>query len=188
MLSTYSFAGTSNKSQDYNDQALMETWMNSWMGSTKLPVGTLHLSRFQNPVYFLTKPISWKPNGSNIPYKEVTVPKGFVTDFASIPKVFWSLLRPDGEYTYAAIIHDYLYWTQTRSREESDQIFKLVMRDFSVDSIKAEAIFSIVRFGGGYAWKNNQEAIKNGEKRMLKKFPQDPRITWEEWKERPDVF
>ena len=92
IASTYILGETSNKSNDYNNQVIMETWMNEWMGSTKLPVGALHLSRFKNPVYFLTKPISWIPNDESITYGEVAVPKGFVTDLASIPQVFWSLL------------------------------------------------------------------------------------------------
>ena len=49
------------------------------------------------------------------------MPTGFVTDFASIPPIFYSVLRPDGEYAYAAVIHDYLYWTQTRPREDADE-------------------------------------------------------------------
>ena len=47
----------------------------------------------------------------------ITVPKGFVTDFASVPKELWSFgLSLHGKFSKAAIIHDYLYWTQGCSR------------------------------------------------------------------------
>lgn len=166
----------------------MERWMNEWMSLTKMPIGALHVTRFKDPTYIVTKPISWVPNAGQPSYAKVTVPKGFVTDFASIPQVFWSLLRPDGDYTYAAIIHDYLYWTQKRSREECDEILKLAMEDFGVASSKVFAIHKAVRVGGASAWSDNSELRKKGEQRILRKFPQDPRITWAEWKTDPDVF
>jgi hypothetical protein len=37
---------------------------------------------------------------------------GFVTDFASIPRPFWSLLPTWGQYGPASIVHDFLYWDQ----------------------------------------------------------------------------
>src|SRR5262245_61834039 len=49
----------------------------------------------------------------------IVVPKGFVTDFASIPQALWSLgLSPHGQYSRAAVIHDFLYWTQGCSRAQ----------------------------------------------------------------------
>ena len=42
----------------------------------------------------------------------IVVPPGFVTDLASIPPEFWGpplKLTPTGQYSRAAIIHDYLY-------------------------------------------------------------------------------
>ena len=92
----------------------------------------LELSRFKDPTYFLLRPISWYPNASQAGnFDAVTVPTGFVTDFASIPQIFWSILRPDGDYAYAAAIHDWLYWDQARPRHVADQIFALAMQDFS---------------------------------------------------------
>jgi len=40
---------------------------------------------------------------------EITVPAGFDTDYASIPRIFWPIYPPDGEYAPAAILHDFLY-------------------------------------------------------------------------------
>ncbi|HEV8037226.1 MAG TPA: DUF1353 domain-containing protein [Bryobacteraceae bacterium] len=164
-----------------------EKWMESWR-SERAPVGALYLGRFADPIYFLTKPITWKPNEGQERYQEVSVPAGFVTDLASIPRVFWTLLRPDGRYAYSAIVHDYLYWFQTRPREESDTILKLGMKDFSIDVVTITAIYDAVRVGGGASWSGNERLRKAGEKRILKRFPDDPRTTWAEWKELPDNF
>ncbi len=166
----------------------IEDWMTAWMSVSKAPGGMLKISRFREPVYFLTAPISWTPNAGQERYSAVTVPQGFVTDFASIPRVFWSALRPDGEYAYAAVVHDYLYWTQTRSREEADNILKMVMEDFDVGAITVEAIYGAVRVGGKAAWNGNAEKRAEGEQRILTRYPQDPRTRWEDWKQRPGVF
>lgn len=164
-----------------------EQWMKEWM-DVKLPVGTLHLSRFRDPIYFLIKQVSWRPNPGQEAHPRVDVPVGFVTDFASIPRIFWSLLRPDGEYTYAAIVHDYLYWTQTRPRDVADLIFKFGMEDFRVSSNTVSLVYDAVRLGGGSAWDNNTRLRTQGEKRILKRFPDDPRVSWDDWKRVPDVF
>src|SRR5262245_7866555 len=75
-----------------------EDWMDRWSMIARAPGGPLQVSRFKEPLYFLLKPISWTPNAGQAGYQAVEVPTGFVTDFASIPRAFWSLLRPDGDY------------------------------------------------------------------------------------------
>jgi hypothetical protein len=116
------------------------------------------------------------------------VPTGFVTDFASIPRVFWSALRPDGLYTYAAIVHDYLYWTQTRSRQASDMILKFGMEDFAVGTITVEAIYHAVDWFGQGAWDENAKLKAGGEQRILTRFPDDPTTRWDAWKKNLDNF
>jgi hypothetical protein len=46
---------------------------------------------------------------NNLASRKITVPAGFVTDFASIPRALWDILPPTGLYGKAAVIHDYLY-------------------------------------------------------------------------------
>jgi hypothetical protein len=167
----------------------VDEWMREWMGRT--PIGTLYLSRFAEPVYYLLKPIAWRPDPGVIAQrslKSVEVPAGFVTDLASVPRAFWSLLRPDGRYVYPAIIHDFLYWTQDRHRSDADMILKTGMEEFSVDAATTAAIYHAVRLGGGVSWQNNIELRMRGERRILKKFPNDPRTTWSSWKRTADVF
>lgn len=171
-----------------SNEMSIEAWMSEWMSGAKAVKGMLKLSRFWEPIYFLTAPISWKPNPDQKRYKAVIVPKGFVTDLASIPPIFFSALRPDGEYAYAAVVHDYLYWTQTRPRDEADDILNMAMQDFKVGTVKIGAIYTAVRLAGKTAWNGNTDKKTQGEKRILTQFPQDPLTRWEDWKQRPEVF
>lgn len=169
----------------------VEEWMNDWMRSrTKAVAGALHLQRFKDPIYIITKPIAWKPNSGQESFPEVNVPKGFVSDFASIPSIFWSRLRPDGEYTYPAIIHDYLYWVQDPAipRKQADMIFKLAMKDFGINPFLIGLIHTAVRATGSLAWIENAEKKANGEKRILRRFPENPTVSWDDWKNERNVF
>jgi hypothetical protein len=182
---------------DYADQKQADEWMRQWMSEAtrrppsgeQIPIGPLYIGRFADPVYFLREPIAWVPGShQNQHYKTVKVPTGFVTDFASIPREFWSLMRPDGLYAYAAVIHDYLYWDQSLSRETCDEILKFCMEDFRIDYVTVTSIYAGVRTGGWKAWAENAALKKRGEKRILKRFPMNPTIRWAQWKVQPDVF
>ena len=166
----------------------IKSWMDQWMKTDRTAVTPLQVSRFADPIYFLLQPITWKPNPGQEHFQSVTVPRGFVTDFASIPRVFWSALRPDGRYTWPAIVHDYLYWTQTTSKEQADTIFKFGMEDLGVGTVTSTGIYEAVHLFGKQAWDKNAQLKAKGEKRILKTFPQDPATTWEQWKKRSDVF
>lgn len=182
------FIGLQAAHAQSEDPAVIERWMEAWMSDQKATVGNLHLSRFIEPIYYLLKPTIWLPDKGQEHLKSVNVPIGFVTDFASIPRVFWSVLPPDGKYTHPAIVHDYLYWTQAAPREDADQILKIMMEDFSVNGVTVGLIYSAVRTFGGSAWDNNAKLKASGERRTLKTFPEDPLTTWEQWKKRPEVF
>jgi hypothetical protein len=163
-----------------------EDWLDN-LTERKSLSGPLHLLRFADGFYVLTKPIAWSPNPGQ-PHRRVEVPSGFVTDFASTPRAFWSFLPPDGDYAYAAIVHDYLYWKQDLSREESDEIFKLVMEDLKIAPTTVATIYGAVRFSGGSAWDSIAQMKATGEKRILKVFPNDPNARWQEFKMRPAPF
>jgi hypothetical protein len=166
----------------------MQTWLKRY--GTKAPVGVPDMSPFADwDYYYLNKPISWRPEAEyQSEYKTIEVPPGFVTDLTSIPRIFWSILPKTGRYAHAAIIHDYLYWTQTLPRDVADKVLKIDMEESNVDSSTVSAIYNAVRTFGESAWNENAELKAKGEKRFLKKFPEDPRISWEEWKKQKDVF
>lgn len=137
--------------------------------------------------YVMNGTIRWYPDEGQ-DAQEVEVPEGFVTDLASIPRVFWQVLRPEGRYAYAAVVHDYLYWTQTRPRLEADRILKFAMEDSGVNPRTIDLIYQAVRRFGKSAWDSNAREKRMGGRRFLKRFPDEFTIAWDDWKKRPDVF
>jgi len=100
----------------------------------------------------------------------ITIPSGFVTDFASIPQIFHSLLRQNGSYLLPAVVHDYLYWKQTCTRDQSDQILRLGMIENQVPELQRVAIYGAVRFAGGFAWEAN---ARDQAARLVRIIPPD---------------
>jgi hypothetical protein len=176
--------------ESFADSEAAASWMaEAIANSERAPSGVLRLSRFVEAIWFLTAPIGWRPNpGQEKLFAPIEVPTGFVTDLASIPRIFWTVLPRDGEYAYAAIIHDYLYWTHISDRSTSDEILRSTMVDFGVPSWQLAAIYGAVRLGGGGPWDENRRLYEQGERRVLKTFPDDPAIRWTDWKKRSDVF
>jgi len=168
-----------------------DDWMKEWKKTSlvnKDLQGPLDLRRFKDPMYILLCPIGWKPKKITQDLSALVVPAGFVTDFASIPRVFWSIFKPDGNYAYAAVLHDYLYWQQDRSRSSADAIFRAAMDDLKITDFQSATLFHAVDLFGESAWESNKKLKSAGERRILSKFPTDPNVTWAEWKSRPDVF
>lgn len=86
----------------------------------------------------------------------IMVPKGFITDGASIPRLFWNILQPYGPYFPAALIHDYLYSKDNVykvSREIADVIFLNGMKDCGVGFFQRTMIYRAVRMCGWMARK-----------------------------------
>lgn len=82
----------------------------------------------------------------------ITVPKGFTTDFASVPRIFWTLIPPDGKYSQAAVLHDYLYVQKITTRKKADKIFLEAMKVLKVPFWKRRVMYYAVRLGGGFCW------------------------------------
>ncbi|EAO2871951.1 DUF1353 domain-containing protein [Salmonella enterica] len=80
----------------------------------------------------------------------IEVPAGFITDLATVPRIFWIMLPPDGKYAKAAIIHDYLYDNALRTKKEADLIFLDGMTVLGVPRWKRTIMYCAVRlFGRG---------------------------------------
>lgn len=158
---------------------------------TRTTDGQLQFGRFRDRIYWLLQPMNWKPSPEfreQEGYPEVTVPVGFVTDLASIPRIFYTILPPDAEYTVPAIVHDYLYWTQSVTRTQADNIINFSMRDYHIGPITRNLIYEGVHLGGSLAWKDNAKARLGGEKRILTRFPKSSNVKWSEWKSDPQNF
>jgi hypothetical protein len=83
----------------------------------------------------------------------ITVPAGFKTDLASIPRVLWNVLPPVGSYDAAAVVHDYLYQHNGVTRRQADDILHEAMGVLGVSSAVREAIYLGVRLGGWVTWR-----------------------------------
>lgn len=166
-----------------------ECWMNAVFNTLHATNSPLHLGRFLDPMYYLLDKIAWNPD-PGIEAAPVTVPAHFVTDLTSVPRLFWSELRPDGEYAFAAIVHDYLYWEQPAgiARSDADLVLKYIMEEFGVPRIKVGAIYAAVRSFGGGPWGANARLKAEGEKRILKRVPKSPKVRWSDWKQEEGVF
>ena len=149
--------------------------------------GVLSLTRFLDEMYVVNTEFRWVPN-TDFELKHVIVPRGFVTDLASVPTVFYTLFRPDGQYAQAAVVHDYLYWCQVTSRKLADQVFEQAMQDLLVSPFQKKALFEAVSALGERSWQRNAAMKRQGERRILKIFPSSPTMTWREWKMKADVF
>lgn len=89
----------------------------------------------------------------------VVVPRGFVTDLASIPRIAWPLIGPSGAHAQAAVIHDWLYRDQSQySRRDSDAIFLEAMRESGVNQARRWILWLGVRFPvGALVWYRNSK-------------------------------
>jgi hypothetical protein len=53
----------------------------------------------------------------------IIVPEGFVTNFASTPKILWSIAPSIGRHSKGALIHDWLYTCHKEGRPWADRVF-----------------------------------------------------------------
>lgn len=88
----------------------------------------------------------------------VYVPEGYLTDGASVPRIFWNIVPPWGIYGQAAIVHDYLYQHLTImvhgnpnkiTRRYADKIFLEAMTVLEVPAyLKYPMYYAVSLFGG----------------------------------------
>lgn len=93
----------------------------------------------------------------------INIPAGFSTDFASVPRIFWTIISPWGKFGKAAVLHDYLYRNHqvkiakqislSFSRKEVDTIFLYTMRHCGTSPVKAKIMYWAVRVFGRWSWK-----------------------------------
>ena len=89
---------------------------------------------------------------------QVTVPELTLTDFASVPRIFWAILPPDGQYAQAAVLHDYLYQTHTLTRVEADKLFLEAMECLGVALWKRQVMYWAVKLFGQPAYDKGRKS------------------------------
>ena len=85
--------------------------------------------------------------------RTIWVPAGYVTDFASIPRVGRWLIPPFGRHAIAAVVHDWLYSIgEPGRRGEADDIFRDALRELGVGVARRNIMHgAVTAFGaGGY--------------------------------------
>lgn len=96
----------------------------------------------------------------------ITVPKGFTTDFASVPRFLPLVFSLVGDSAHkAAVLHDYLYQTHKVgpikiTRSMADSIFLEAMKVTKVPLLKRQMMFWGVRLGGSGSWKSGPTRFK----------------------------
>ena len=86
----------------------------------------------------------------------ITVPAGFASDGASVPRFFWRLVFPPGDQKAlkAAFVHDFLYRTHPEgwTREAADLLFLKLLLKEGMPKFRAVLAWLGVRLFGGRAW------------------------------------
>ena len=87
----------------------------------------------------------------------ITVPAGFSSDGASVPRFFWRLVFPPGDQKAlrAAFVHDFLYRTHPEGwlRESADMLFLKLLIENGMPKFRAVLAWLGVRLFGAPAWK-----------------------------------
>ena len=86
----------------------------------------------------------------------IRVPKSFVTDYASIPRIFRAIVLPYGKHSGASVAHDYLYSKGCElniERKKADKIFLEILKEEGVNPILARLMYIAVRCFGKTRYK-----------------------------------
>ena len=79
----------------------------------------------------------------------ITVPKGFSTDFGSVPQLFQSVVSPIGSPTKAYVLHDYLLELylngKISKRKICDKTFRTALKNEGVGLVRRHLMYLCVR-------------------------------------------
>lgn len=82
----------------------------------------------------------------------IHVPAGFVTDFASVPRLPVAYFLAGGLAHAAAVVHDWLYTTHQTDRSTADAVFREACQACGVSAWRAWIMWAGVRAGGASSW------------------------------------
>lgn len=89
---------------------------------------------------------------SDVLARMVTVPAGFVTDFASVPRIPVAFLLVGDTAHQAAVVHDWLYTSHELSRAQADAVLREAATLAGVPAWRAWLMWAGVRLGGFGPW------------------------------------
>lgn len=82
----------------------------------------------------------------------IVVPVGFVTDFASVPRIPIAFLLTGDTAHSAAVVHDWLYTTHTVDRATADAVLQEAAAAAGVPAWRRWLMWAGVRVGGAGPW------------------------------------
>lgn len=117
---------------------------------TELEVKALHESDGGRSLWELVYPLVFV---SDLHPEPITVREGFVTDFASVPRlpVVYLVMNDVGQP--AAVVHDYLYRFHPVSRAKADAILDEALAALKVSWWRRKAMWAAVRLAGWPAYR-----------------------------------
>lgn len=86
--------------------------------------------------------------------REIVVPAGFQTDYASVPRLPFAYWLAGGVAKKAAVIHDYLYRSAESTRAEADAVFREAMSVTGTSWWRRYPMWLGVRLFGGLNYKS----------------------------------
>jgi hypothetical protein len=102
----------------------------------------------------LVSEFSYHTDCFSFPRTPIHIPLGFITDFASVPKLLWNVMPPTGKYGKAAVVHDFLYRTpHMATKAEADNVFLEAMTALGVGRFTRQTMYWGVRMFGGSSYK-----------------------------------
>lgn len=105
----------------------------------------------QGEIRTLLSPLIYK---SKILNKEIVVPKGFKTNYGSIPMFFRNIIQNDGLGTYGYVIHDYLYAKKKYDKKTCDLVLKEALLELGFNKVGANIVYFALQIGGHKAYNN----------------------------------
>lgn len=97
----------------------------------------------------LTQPLAYE---SEVAKLIITVPIGFRTDLASVPRLPVIYLLAGGTSNEAAVVHDYLYTVQLVPRSMADAVLREASAVTGVPAWRRWLMWAGVRVGGALRW------------------------------------
>jgi hypothetical protein len=85
--------------------------------------------------------------------EQITIPKGYRTDFASVPRLLRGVVATIGRHNLATLVHDFLYdMRHPAGRLFADREMRYWLRQCGVSEVKAQVMYLAVRLGGRKWW------------------------------------
>lgn len=160
-----------------------------------VPIKSRGTGFFRGLWTWATEKRSWRVEEEYLLYfegRDYIIPKGFVFDGASIPKLLQSFISPTGLLFIPALFHDYGYkesgyafedftidpktqctWIKVypfefRTKSQIDGVFKRMNTKINGVATLSNIAWLGVKFGGGFAWRGHRNVPKSRSDSMGK--------------------